>query len=286
MIRTLLAWLLLVPAWACAQSSGDDVITIEDLAAPPVPKLDEKTDFRLRLASGEVIDVAKVFELSGDALAESLRRRLRARPASMVRIDRPESNQPLLVAGRRAKQLDGPFVSYTEQGKPFASVSYRKGKRDSVLLTWDEAGRPYVFAQYREGKLDGLRCLFRSCGEACQTGHLWMVQQWNEGTLQRVNVVSGQGTTTSIEYRYGKPLQDDSDAVEAFAALTEFEKRFNSDEAKLKKYIANYYIRERQAIAMRNHAASQNRIRFLTNLYASNPGGYGRTPVAVLTGFR
>jgi len=282
MIRFALSLFLLIPTISWAQpSESDQVITIADLALEETSatKRNEKTDFRLRLETGEVIDVAKVFEPHSETLTAELRKRLRGKPSSLVRINRPDTDTPLLVAARRGKQLDGPFVSYNTDGKPFASVQYSKGKRDSVLLTWDEAGRPRVFAQYSEGKLDGLRCLFRACSETCTTGHLWMVQRWEADQLKQTHIVTKDGKTLTVDYRNDQPLQSDAEAGEALDALAEFERRFDADEAKLERYIAKHYIRERQAIAMRTHAASQNRIRFLTSLYASNPGGYGNAPI-------
>jgi hypothetical protein len=204
----------------------------------------------------------------------------------MVRVDRPGSDLPLFVAGRRGKLLDGPFVSFAADGTPFASLTYRKGERDSALLTWDESGRPRVFAQYDDGKLNGLRCLFRACSETCRSGHLWMVQQWVDGDLRQLHVVNPQGTTTSIEYRYGQPLQTSDEASEALVSLAEFERMFDADESQLKQYVANYYIRERQAVKFRTYAASQNRIQLLASMYAATGAAYGRAPVRRVSGFR
>jgi hypothetical protein len=234
----------------------------------------EESDFRLLLASGRAIEVGKIFAEQREAMERSLSRSMRSRKQALLRINHQGSDHPLLLASRRGDRLDGPFASFTEDGSPVAVVDYKKGERDSALLTWDDAGRPIVFAQYQSGQLHGLRCLFKACCDNCKSGHLWMVQEWDQGQLLTAHIVDPGGTTISHEYRYGQPPPD-SDVDSALAELASFEGQFDSDEGKLKELLKQYHVRQRQTAALRTRlASSQQRERLAAAAYGMATRSY------------
>jgi hypothetical protein len=240
----------------------------------------EESDFRLLLASGRTIEVGKIFAEQREAMEQALRRSMRSRKPALLRINHQGSDRPLLLASRRGDRLDGPFASFTEKGSPVAVVDYKKGERDSALLTWDDAGRPIVFAQYQSGELHGLRCLFKACCDTCKSGHVWMVQEWDQGQLLTAHIVDPGGTTISHEYRYGQPSPD-SGVDSAVGELASFESQFDSDEAKLKGLLKQYHVRQRQAAALRTRfAASQQRERLMAAAYGMATRSYRHLPPA------
>jgi hypothetical protein len=239
----------------------------------------EESDFRLVLASGRTIEVGKIFAEQREAIEHALSRRMRSRKPALLRINHEGSDRPLLLASRRGNQLDGPFASFTDDGSPVAFVDYRKGERDSAFLTWDDAGRPIVFAQYQSGELHGLRCLFKACCEECKSGHIWMVQEWEQGQLRVAHVVDPDGNSISLEYRYGKPSQLASGVDSAFAELASFESQFDADQLKLKRLLEHYYVQQRQAAALRSRlVANQQRYRLMATAYQMATRSYRHVP--------
>jgi hypothetical protein len=251
-------------------SSGDpDAVTLKQA---------DESEFRLVLSSGRVIDVGTTFLDQRKALEAALRRRLRSSQPVVFRVNHDGSDRPMLLASRRGKLLDGPFASFTEEGKPIACVDYSKGQRDSTLQTWDEQGRPLVFAEYQLGKIHGLRCVFQACCEDCKSGHLWMVQEWEQGQLLATHLVRPDGDPISVNHRYGQPAQVDSEFELATSELARFESRFDSDEQRLKQWLTWFDQQQRQASAYRSRlAANQRRYRLLSALNAKH--GYSALPV-------
>ena len=224
---------------------GNEGQAAEELA--PLEK-DEEVEYRLELDSGRTIDVGEVFREQGAAFYQALDTNLRIAKSPLLRINHPQSTQPLLLAGRRGKVLNGPFASFGEDGAPVAFISYTKGQRSSSLLTWDESRRPLLFAQYHAGQLDGIRCLFQSCCEQCRSGHIWLVEEWDRGELLAAHVVGDDGSPQSFDPRSGSLFGRGSAALEAATtAMAAVEKRIDDDELKLKQFIALSYERERQA---------------------------------------
>ena len=231
-----------------------DGVEGEPEASPQVPFFHPEApiDYRLELASGRVIDIGEVFAPRGRQIVSAFRDRKGLGKSPLVRLNYEESAQPMLVAARRGKVLNGPFASFTEDGAPVALAFYDKGERGATLLTWDADHRPLVFAQYQEGKLDGIRCLFRGCCDRCKKGHLWLVEEWTEGVLQAAHLVADDEQVRSIKFRNGQRIgvtsPDDRDFELAKAELAKFEDRLAADEGKLKQFLNRYYTLEQRAV--------------------------------------
>jgi len=138
-------------------------------------------DLPLELSTGRTIPVGATFREAKESFDEFLEDTLKRNDDRVSKLNYGNSEQTSLIICRRGKELHGPLVSCYEDGTLLAYVQYRHGKRIASLLAWDPAGRPLVMEQYDAGQRDGLRCLFKSCCEDCETGHVWMVQEWRRG---------------------------------------------------------------------------------------------------------
>lgn len=243
-----------------------------------------EADYQLEIEGGRVIDVRSVFLSEGQEIESGLVERMRLARSPLIRLNHEESRQPMLLASRRGKVLHGPFASFDEQGAPIAYVTYNKGERSSAVLTWDEKQRPLVFAQYDSGKLDGMRVLFRACCQSCQSGHIWMVQQWSDGVLQTAHVVDREGKAKTIAYRNGEPYETTPELHAAVAALESFEKRLRGDELKLKQFVSGYYTQERSIAAQRARLqAAQRNYQFMSAVQGARlPTSTGGLSMAVM----
>lgn len=297
------------------QSAGNELDPFFEVA--PIPKLADELNFRWKLSSGETIDVEKTFREPFEELMSRLERRRRGKPASLIQIQSTGDESPRVIISRRGKTLDGPFASFSKDGTLAALVGYQQGKRNGISMTWDPSHRPLVFAQYRQGKLDGIRCLFTACCDSCKSGHLWLVQEWKAGELQRSHIVgapqnmedtSGNSVRSESEFRESDSSRPDTETRptgnpivtvdaryqalggtppelrEAMGLLSDFESQFNRDEVDLKRFVTKRYIQERKAIVMRSNAASQANIAWLKQAYPQTPIFSG-TGGVTLSGF-
>ena len=80
-----------------------------------------------------------------------------------------------------------------------------------------------------------------------------------------VHVIDSGGNPISLDYRYGEPDQIDAEVDRASAELGNFETQFDADEVKLKRMLENYYVRERQAAALRTKLVASQHQYGLTN---------------------
>ena len=253
----------------------------ESEAAKP-PK-EPASDYRVRLESGEVIDIGAIFRPEIEEFQASLRKRVRQSKPPMIRIYDNDSAKPILLAERRGAVLNGLFAAFTEDGAPVAHTSYDRGKRSSTLFTWDDAKRPLVFEQYSDGKVDGIRCLFRGCCESCTGGHPWLIQQWEKGELRSAHLVRDNGNVQTFKYlgdSDGIPYGGSTPELDAaMLALGKFQKRLTQDEKQMKLVASSLYEQDKQLkqIASRRRS-SQVASLFRSGAYApvgGRSGGFG-----------
>ena len=244
-------------------------------------------EFRLVLSSGRTIEFAKIFGEIGKAFERSLKDRLTQSKPRLLRFSYDGSSQPSLLISRRGKELHGPLASFYEDGSPLAYASYRNGERTSTLFTWDETKHPLVFEQYRSGQRHGLRCLFKSCGDNCDTGHIWLVQEWDQGELKMAHVVLQDGSPVTVSYQYDQPDQTDDETMDELAAATaeldRFEKRLDTDEEKVRIATAEYHMQLQRVVSAQARArlmAAQHRLPSfqIPNLSMTAPSLRIRTP--------
>ena len=227
-------------------------VKAEDKAtvSPHLAAKKEVPDYRVRLESGETIDVGAIFQSEIEDFQTALRQRTRQTKTPMIRIDHKASDKPFLLAERRGAVLHGLLATFTEDGAPIAHASYDKGNRTSTLLTWDEAKRPLVFEQYAKEKLDGIRCLFRGCCDECSDGHPWLVQQWQGGKLQAAHLVLDSGNVRSFRYQgdpNGQPYGGSTSELDAaMSALQKFQNQLSEDEKQLKLVASRSYVQDKQ----------------------------------------
>ena len=211
-------------------------------------------DMPIRLTSGEEVKVGSRFNEAKAAFEELLEETLNRNDDRVTKLTYGEPGKLSLVFSRRGKELHGPLASFYQDGTSLAYVQYRFGKRISSLLTWDASGRPLVMEEYDSGLRDGLRCIFKSCGEQCKTGHLWMAQEWRKGELLASHVVLNDGRVALMDHDLHGQAEPDPDGYleRSLAAqeLDDFEKRLDGDEAKIKKSLGDYYGMLRRRMAM------------------------------------
>ena len=243
-------------------------------------------DLPLELSTGRMIPVGTAFREAKEAFDEFLQDTLARDDDRVSRINHANSQQTSLIIGRRGKELHGPLVSFYEDGTLRAYVQYRYGKRIASLLTWDPAGRPLVMEQYDAGLRNGLRSLFKSCSENCQTGHVWMVQEWRRGDLLAAHTVLPDGTVATFDYQSSRRIEPDSEGNAEFALATkelnDFASRLDSDEEKLRKMVVEYYVNLRRAIA----AQAKTRFASTQTSYRSIPAAFYPANVRLPYGFR
>ncbi len=202
------------------------------------------------LSSGRQLPVGEIFQEAKASFDKVLDQTLERQDERVTTIRYSGSEQASLILGRRGSRLHGPLASFNPDGTLLACLHYRYGKRNSDVLTWDEAGRPYVMEHYLNGQRDGYRILFKSCSETCDTGHVWLVQEWDRGDLMVTHLAMPDGTSTSIGVR-GEPDLGSSQRAEfnlAKAQLDAFESRLDGDEEKLRTMVSEHYVSLRQQV--------------------------------------
>lgn len=211
-------------------------------------------DTPLRLTSGEEVRVGARFSEAKAAFEELLEETLSRSDDRVTKLTYGEPGRPSLIFSRRGKELHGPLATFYQDGTSLAYVQYRFGKRISSLLTWDSSGRPLVMEEYDSGVRDGLRCIFKSCGDQCQTGHLWMAQEWRDGELLASHVALKDGRVALMDHEFSgqEEANPDSYLERSLASreLDDFETRLDSDEAKIKKSLEDFYATLRRRTAM------------------------------------
>ncbi len=210
-------------------------------------------DMPIRLVSGEEVKVGTRFSEAKAAFEEFLEGTLERSDDRVTKLTYADSGKPSLIFSRRGKELHGPLVSFYEDGTSLAYVQYRFGERISSLLTWDSSGRPLVMEEYDSGVRDGLRCIFKACDDTCKTGHLWMAQEWQKGELLASHVVTTDGQVVLMDHdssaQKGRDQETYMEKSLALQELGDFETRLDTDEAKIKKSLEDYYGRLRRTVA-------------------------------------
>ena len=190
-----------------------------------------------------------------------------------------ETERPSLIFSRRGKKLHGPLMSFHENGKRQTFIQYSYGKRIATLVAWDTSGRPLVMEQYRNGRKHGVRCIFKSCGGACTTAHLWVAEEWNEGQLiaTHVELTSDDFIRHQVNESANTVMEPLALAEYTFAnqELVEYEERLASEEEKLKEVVSQYYNKLRREFYVQANArlaASVARNFSFASMFASGTG--------------
>ena len=208
------------------------------------PAIHEEEDFVIELESGNTLDLRKVFTKQGQEFEEKLDRVSSHRNA--IRTNYDDGNLFLIVM-HLGTRLHGPTAAYYKSGSPMIYLNYEKGKRSGTLFTWDELGRPWVFAEYKSGKKHGLSVVFRACGEACKTGHVWLVQEWQKGKLEKSHLVGESTTTLTLDHTAGTNYEGYNAYEIAVDHFEEFESQIGRDEEELRLAVGRHAAYEARA---------------------------------------
>jgi antitoxin component YwqK of YwqJK toxin-antitoxin module len=230
-------------------------------AAEPMQPSDA---FQVRLKNEKTIDVRELMKVEQESFGKLLARQEKSR--QFLRFNHA-NGKPYLFVSRRSGKLVGPLAGRYDNGQPMFGVTYIYGNRHGALMCWDEKGRPVVYEHYKNGVRDGLRCIFKSCGESCQEGHLWLAEEWSGGR----RVASHLRTATGQESSAGALNNQNPDYVAAMKGLGDFEVTLKKNEIQLKTSVVQLYEYEKQM-------AQLARARAIASMLASQRA-YGAMPV-------
>lgn len=235
------------------------------VAAAEAVEPKQPTDaFQVRLKNEKTVDVRKLMKVEQDSFGKLLARQEANR--QFLRFNHA-NGKPYLFVSQRSGKLVGPLAGRYDNGQPMFGVTYIYGNRHGPLMCWDEKGRPLVYEHYKNGVRDGLRCIFKSCGEACQEGHLWLAEEWLAGR----RVASHLRIATGQESSQGALNNQNPDYVAALKGLGDFEATLKKNETQLKTSVVQLYEYEKQM-------AQLARARAISAMLASQRA-YGSMPV-------
>ena len=220
--------------------------------------------FQVRLKNEKTVDVRKLMKVEQEAFGKLLTRQETNR--QFLRFNHA-NGKPYLFVSQRSGKLVGPLAGRYDNGQPMFGVTYIYGNRHGALMCWDEKGRPLVYEHYKNGIRDGLRCIFKSCGEACQEGHLWLAEEWSAGrrVASHLRIAGGQ------ESSQGALNDQNPDYMAAVKGLGDFEATLKKNEIQLKTSVVRLYEYEKQM-------AQLARARAISAMLASQRA-YGSMPV-------
>jgi hypothetical protein len=209
-------------------------------AAEPEAEPRQPADaFQVRLKNEKTVDVRKLMKAEQEAFSKLLARQEANRQS--LRFNHT-NGKPYLFVSRRGGKLLGPLAGRYDNGQPMIGLTYIFGNRHGALMCWDEKGRPVVYEHYKNGVRDGLRCIFKSCGESCQEGHLWLAEEWSAGR----RVASHLRMATGQESSQGALNDQNSDYVAALKGLVDFDTTLQKNETQLKTSVVQLYEYEKQ----------------------------------------
>ena len=236
------------------------MVTGSDAAEPTQP-----TDaFQVRLKNEKTVDVRELMKAEQESFGKLLARQERNR--QFLRFNHP-NGKPYLFVSQRSGKLVGPLAGRYDNGQAMFGVTYIYGNRHGALMCWDENGRPVVYEHYKNGVRDDLRCIFKSCGEACQEGHLWLAEEWSDGRRIATHLRTASGQESSE----GALNNQNPDYVAAMKGLGDFEVTLKKNETQLKTSVLRLYEYEKQM-------AQLARARAIASMLASQRA-YGSMPV-------
>ena len=218
---------LRVAAHTCSVVFTLLVASFSSAAEPVAAPMHPTEAFQIRLRSGKQVDVRKLMQADQRAYDGLLRRQEASR--QFLRLNHP-NGKPYLFVSRRGTKLFGPLAGRYDNGQAMICLTYVVGNRHGSLLCWDEQGRPLVYEQYKNGVRNGLRCVFKSCGGACQEGHLWLTEEWSNGRRLASHLRTAQGQESS----QGALNDQNADYLGAKKALADFEATLGKNEQQLK----------------------------------------------------
>jgi len=220
--------------------------------------------FQVRLKNEKTVDIRKLMKAEQEAFSKLLARQEANRQT--LRFNHA-NGKPYLFVSRRGGKLLGPLAGRYDNGQPMIGLTYIYGNRHGALMCWDEKGRPVVYEHYANGVRDGLRCIFKSCGESCQEGHLWLAEEWSAGR----RVASHLRLATGQESSQGALNNQNPDYVAALKGLVDFDATLRKNETQLKTSVVQLYEYEKQM-------AQLARARAISAMFASQRA-YGAMPV-------
>jgi len=243
------------------------VILFVVLTVPSLEAVEPKQPadaFQVRLKNEKTVDVRKLMKTEQEAFSKLLARQEANR--QFLRFNHASGN-PYLYVSQRSGKLLGPLAGRYDNGQPMFGVTYIFGNRHGALMCWDEKGRPLVYEHYKNGVRDGLRCIFKSCGEDCQEGHLWLAEEWSAGrrVASHLRIAAGQ------ESSQGALNGQNPDYAAALKGLGDFEATLKKNEVQLKTSVVKLYEYEKQM-------AQLARARAISAMLASQRA-YGAMPV-------
>ena len=191
------------------------------------------------MQSGKKVDVQQLMKTDQRFYDGLLRRQEASR--QFLRFNHANGN-PYLFVSRRTSKLYGPLAGRYDSGQAMICLVYIYGKRHGSSLCWDERGRPLVSEQYKNGVRDGLRCIFKSCGDTCTEGHLWLAEEWSAGRRLASHLRTAEGQESSK----GALNNQNPDFVAAQKGLADFEGTLAKNEQQLKISVARIYEYEKQ----------------------------------------
>ncbi len=243
-------------------------------AEEPATTLQHPADaFHLQLQSGKKVDVRKLMQVDQRDYDTRLARQEASRQFAKIN---HANGKPYLFVSRRGTKLFGPLAGRYDNGTPMICATYVVGKRHGSLLCWDEGGRPLVYEQYKSGTRSGLRCVFKSCSEACKEGHLWLAEEWVDGRRVASHLKTEQGQESSE----GVLNNQNMDYLAAMKALTDFEGTLAKNEKQLKISMVQLDQYEKKLAQVARARALAAMIAYQQRaLGAGAPLSYGRAPV-------
>ena len=229
--------------------------------------------FHLQLQSGKKVDVRQMMRADQRDYDKRLARQEANKQFAKIN---HANGKPYLFVARRGTKLFGPLAGRYENGAPMICLTYVVGKRHGSLLCWDDGGRPLVYEQYQNGRRQGLRCMFKSCSEACKEGHLWLAEEWVDGRKVASHLKTGQGQESSA----GILNDQNVDYKAAISALAEFEGTLAKNEKQLKISMVRLHEYEKKLAQLARARALAAMIAYLQQTLGGGvPISYGRAPV-------
>ena len=229
--------------------------------------------FHLQLQSGKRVDVRKLMQTDQRDYDKRLAKQEATRQFAKIN---HTNGKPYLFVSRRGTKLFGPLAGRYDNGTPMICATYVVGNRHGSLLCWDEGGRPLVYEQYQNGKRQGLRCMFKSCSEACKEGHLWLAEEWVDGRRIASHLKTAQGQESSE----GVLNNQNADYLAAMKALTDFEGTLSKNEKQLKISVVQLDQYEKQLAQLARARALAAMIAYQQrSMGGGSPLSYGRAPV-------
>ena len=121
-----------------------------------------------------------------------------------------------VIANRRGEKLDGPAVSFYEDGHLKTLADYRADQLCGALRIWDENKNRLLYSEYSHGKRHGITCLFSD-------GLPWIVQEYQRGATATEYYVDLKGGVAKLVAKDAIAVHDEeldyADALEKLADL-------------------------------------------------------------------